>query len=173
MTPGGEVTARSDPDGGFVSAHARVDHRFDAGAVYVKPTADVGITYLSQGSYTETGAGGYGLSVGSLSTTTVSLNPFLELGGAFTVGGIAANASVRGGVLALLGDDPSVKAALLGAPAGPTFRIVDDSEDLFADLGAAIDLAVTDRLILKGSVDALLSGSEQSVGGALRLELSF
>jgi hypothetical protein len=173
VTPEGIVTAHGDPDGGFVAAHARIDYRFELGGLYLKPAADVGITYLSQGSYKESGAGGYGLSVGSLDLTTVSVNPFIEVGGVFAIDGMKANARVRGGVLALFGDDPSVNASFVGAPKGPSFAIVNDDDDLFADLGAAIDLAVSDRLVVKGSIDALLSGDEQSVGGALRLNLSF
>ncbi|MBL8584020.1 MAG: autotransporter outer membrane beta-barrel domain-containing protein, partial [Rhizobiaceae bacterium] len=173
VTPGGVVTAQGDTDGGFLAAHARVDHRFEVGSIYLKPTADLGITYLSQGAYDETGAGGYGLSIGSLDATTVSFNPFLEVGGVFTIGGMKANASVRGGVLALFGDDPSVEASFVGLPVGPNFAIIDDDESLFADIGAAIDMAVSDRLTVKGSVDALLSGDEQSVGAALRLKLAF
>lgn len=171
---GALLTADSNQDGYSVASHLRANHRFNFGSVFVDPTMDVGVTWLHQNGFTETGAGNFNAIVSPLDQTTVSLNPFLTLGNTFSLGGVAGEVKLRAGVLALLGDDPAVQAALAGTgPFGPTFQIESSQTNLFADLGAGVDLSVSDDFVLRGEVDALLSEDQNALGVFLRANYTF
>jgi uncharacterized protein with beta-barrel porin domain len=172
---GGQVvTASSAPDGGFVAAHLRASRWIDRGDWFLDPTLDIGLTALRQNAFVETGAGGFDMAVAALEQMTLSVNPFVTFGTRFDQGGTTGLLSFRAGALGLLGDDPAVEAAFVGVGGGgPTFLIRDGSSDLFADLGAGIDLSVSDRLSLRGEVDLLLSEDQTSYGARLRLNYSF
>jgi uncharacterized protein with beta-barrel porin domain len=176
ITPGGPATADGEPDDRWVAAHARAAHVFGLGsASYLKPWLDLGVQHVRQDGYAETGAGSYGLRVDAVEDTIVTLAPTLELGTAFDLGGIAAEASFSGGALALLGGaDRSTTVRLAGVGAdGPGFTVADGLEDLYATLGARVKARVGDRLTLEAGLDALLGGDRQSYVGSARLVWSF
>jgi len=174
MVGGDTLAAKGDQDGYWAAAHLRLDRRFDFGPVFIEPAADLGITWLRQNAYDETGAGDFGLALSSLEQTTVSFNPFVTFGSAVKLGDMAGEFKLRAGAVALFGDDPSVDAAFLGAGAGgPTFAIENNQQNLFADLGAGIDLSLSNNLTLHGNVDSLLSNDETVFSGRLRLDYSF
>jgi hypothetical protein len=175
LAVGGDMlTARGGQDGYWAAAHVRLDRRFDFGPAFIEPAADLGITWLHQDAYDETGAGDFGLALSSLDQTTVSFNPFVNFGHAVKLGDMEGLFKLRAGAVALLGNDPSVHAAFLGAGAGgPTFAIENNQQNLFADLGAGIDLSLSEKLTLHGNVDSLLSNDETVFSGRLRLDYSF
>ena len=51
------VTATSDPDGNYLSAHVRANQRFSFGSTFIDPTIDFGATRIHQNGYSEQGAG--------------------------------------------------------------------------------------------------------------------
>jgi uncharacterized protein with beta-barrel porin domain len=168
------MTASSAPDGSYVAAHLRASRWIDRGDSFFEPTLDIGVTALRQDAFVESGAGGYGMAISALEQTTFSINPFVTFGQRFEQGGTQGLVSLRAGVLGLMGDAPEVDAAFVGVGgSGPTFLIRNDSSDIFADIGAAIDLSVSDRVTIRGAVDALLSDEQTSYGATLRVNFAF
>lgn len=168
------VTATSDPDGNYLSAHVRANQRFSFGSTFIDPTIDFGATRIHQNGYSEQGAGGYGMAVSDLEQTVYSVNPFVNFGRAIDLNGMAGQTLFRAGMLGLFGDTPAVQASFLGAGSdGPTFLMQDDPVSLFADFGASLDLAVSDRMTIRGAIDALLSDEEVSYQARVRLNYAF
>jgi hypothetical protein len=167
-----QLTATGDPDGYYLAAHLRASRRFETGAYFVEPTADFGLTWLRQRGYQESGAGGFNVNLASFEQTTFSFNPFVNFGGTFDIGGMPAELELRAGVLMLAGSDASVEASLAGA-GGPTFTIENDQAKVFADLGARLEMQISESLSLRGDFESLLSKDHVAVGGGLRLNLAF
>ncbi len=176
ITPGGTVTADSSPNANWISGHARLAHVVDlTEELYVKPWFDVGVDHQWQGSYSETGAGDYGLDVESFSQTLVTVNPMLELGSGFQLFGAEANASASAGLLAIVsGLDRSTGVRLRGMGGfGPTYQVSDQARPLFADIGASLDVKVHERAVLSFGGQALLAGNQQEYGGTGRVSIFF
>lgn len=173
--PGGaRATASSDPDGGFVAAHLRYERRIEHGEYYLRPIADLGLTWLSQNSFTESGAQGYGLRADRLEQTVLTINPQVEFGHEFAQGGRSGIASLRMGVVGLIGSDPSIEAAFIGAgDTGVTFGIQNQQADLLAQFGGALDLALSATTTIQGNLDALLAEDQYQIGAGLRVEYRF
>ncbi|WP_162409045.1 autotransporter outer membrane beta-barrel domain-containing protein [Acuticoccus sediminis] len=175
-TPGGATHVSGDPTLWWMAGHARAAHTFAVSdVVAVKPYVDVGVTHVSQDALRETGAGAYGLSADEFAETFVTLNPAAELSANFRLAGIEAQASLRAGVLAFIGNDGfETDARLVGAGgAGPTFTVRNDVDDLFADLGAALKAQVHDNVTVEAGLDALVGSDQQEYQGALRLNIHF
>ncbi|WP_127091592.1 autotransporter outer membrane beta-barrel domain-containing protein [Aquabacter cavernae] len=171
---GAYLIADSDQDGGYVASHARVSRRFDMGTLFLEPVADIGITWLRQNAFTESGAGDFNASLSALNQTTVSVNPFVNFGGTVNLSGYAASLKLRAGVLALFGDDPVLTASLAGTGTfGPSFTIQNSQSNLFADLGAGIGVSLAQDLSLSADVSALLSETQAAYGAQLRLNYRF
>lgn len=175
FTPGGLAYARGDPDLTFISAHARVAHEFAFGEAFVKPWIDVGLEQQWQGGYTEKGAGPFGLVVDDVSHTFFTINPMLEAGTRFALWGANFEATARAGMLAILGDNNRDAVVRLAGVAvgGPGFEISDDRNEVFAQLGAALEAKVGERVTVGADFDTLLSGDQQIYSGGLRLSVEF
>ncbi len=175
-TAGGDRIAHSSPDTSWIAAHARIERVFEPrDNLYVKPWLDVGVNHLRQDAFQETGAGGFGLDVAAYNQTLVTLNPMLEFGTTFAMFNRQAKASAAAGVLATVsGTDQSTQVRFLGAgPAGPTFTVSSESQRIFADLGANLEIKISDKSIFSIAGQALLSDDQQEYGAAGRLRFFF
>jgi len=171
---GDDFTATGSPDGTWLAAHVRANSRFSQGDGFIDPTLDIGLTSLRQDSFVEQGADGFSMSVSELEQTTISINPFVTFGTSFLQDGMTGQFSLRAGVLGLVGQDPSVDASFVGVGAsGPIFVIRNSQTNLFGDLGAAVDLSISDSLALRASADALVSDDQTSYSAQLVLNYSF
>ncbi len=176
MTPGGILSADSDPSTSWVAGHARISHYFDVTKnTYIKPWFDVGVQYTHQGGYTESGAGSFGLVVDSMSNTFVTLNPMLEIGTDFVLGGMSARANFGAGILAVVGgNEQSTNVRFIGAGgSGPGFSVASEGDDIFADLNASLVAQVNERTTIRASIGALLSDNQQQYSAGLRLNFGF
>jgi uncharacterized protein with beta-barrel porin domain len=176
IIPDGPVTADGEPDTRWVAVHGRAARVLDlAGASYLEPSLDLGLLHFRQDRYTETGAGDYGLEVDAFESTLGTLAPTLELGTAFAFRGMEAEATVRGGVLAVIwGTERSTEARLNGVgPDGPGFVVANQLDDLYATVGGRVEARLTERLTLRVGVQALLGDEQQAFDGSARLALSF
>lgn len=168
------LTATGEPDGSWIAAHVRANRRFEMGASFLDPALDLGVTAMRQGGFVETGADGFNMSVSSLDQTTISINPSLTYGSSFMHDGMTGQVTLRAGILGLIGQDPSVSAAFVGGgSAGPTFLIRDDQHNLFGEIGAAVDLSVSDSVTIKAAADALFSDEETSFAARLSVSYAF
>ena len=169
-----DFTATGKPDGSWLAAHVRANQRFEQGGGFIDPTLDIGLTSLRQDGFVEQGADGFNMSVSSLEQTTLSINPFVTFGTSFQQDGMTGQFSLRAGVLGLVGQDPSLDASFVGVGAGgPTFVIQNSQTNLFGDLGAAVDLSVSDSVAIRASADALLSDDQTSYAAQLSINYSF
>lgn len=176
MTLGGITTAQSDPTTSWVAAHARIAHYFEVSqSTYLKPRFDVGVQYTYQGGYTETGAGNFGLVVDATSNTFVTLNPMLEIGTDFNLGGMSTRANFSAGVLAVVGgNEQSTDVRFIGAGGnGPGFTVANEGDDLFVDLNASLIAQLNERTTIRANVGALLSDNQQQYSAGLRLNIGF
>ena len=88
---------------------------------------------------------------------------------------MAAEANIKAGALALVGADnrsTTVRLAGVGG-SGPSFTVADDADQLFADLGVAIEAQVHQRATLEASFDTLLSDNQQEYVGSARINILF
>ncbi len=176
MTLGGITTAKSDPGTAWVAAHARISHHFDLSqSTYIKPRFDVGVQYTHQDAYTETGAGDFGLVVDAMSNTFVTLNPVLEIGTDFSLGGMSAEANFSAGVLGVIGgNEQSANVRFIGAGSnGPGFTLANDGDDLFVDLNASLIAQLNEQTTLRANVGALIGETQQQYSAGLRLNIGF
>ncbi len=176
ITPAGLVRAHGDPSTAWVTGHARLAHVFDVtDTVHLKPWFDLGVERVWQDGYTETGAGPYGLQVGGFDDTFLTLNPMLELGATFNAWGMATEANISAGALAILGAtnrSTNVRLAGLGGN-GPSFTVADETDQLFADIGVAIEAQVHQRATIEANFDTLLNSNQQEYVGSARINIFF
>ncbi len=183
FTPEGADVASSSPSTNWVAGHLGGRHHFgltsdSGGAVqelYLQPSFDLGLDYQWQGSYTESRANGYGLVVDSFTNTAVTLNPMVEIGGDFEVFGIQANAGLSAGMLAVVaGRDRSTNVSFIGASQeGSSFMLSDTGNALFADVGAHLQAAVSNRVVLSLGFDTLQASGREDYEGSARLKILF
>ncbi|WP_226574053.1 autotransporter outer membrane beta-barrel domain-containing protein [Acuticoccus sediminis] len=175
--PGGG-TARDDADitGWWIAANARAAHRFDVGGgMFLTPTVDVGVQHWHQNAYSESGAGPFGLSVGAIEETAVTFNPFLEAGAGFALPGGTGELKLRAGVLAFLGNDTYETTLRYAGQngAGPSFKVDEKVDPVFADLGVALSAQVGESVTLSLGANALLSGDYRSLSARAGLDIAF
>lgn len=112
--------------------------------------------------------------VGDVANTFYTVNPGAQASMRFALWGADFEASASAGGLAIFGDnthDTAVRLTGVG-PTGPAFRIADETRTVFADLGAAIEAKVGERVTFGTNFDTLLSGDQQVYSGGLSLSLS-
>ncbi|MDU9006949.1 autotransporter outer membrane beta-barrel domain-containing protein [Sedimentitalea todarodis] len=176
ITPNGAMLAKGSPKSTWVAAHARVAHSFDIGpTTYLKPWADLGVQRLWQDGYSESGAGDYGLNVGSIDSTLYTLNLMLELGTSFQLGGMHTEATISGGGLFLAGDtDPSTSVSLVGVGLdGPSYIVAADNQTKFANINAKFKTQINKQTTLSADFGALISRDQNNYGGSLKLSFVF
>jgi uncharacterized protein with beta-barrel porin domain len=170
-TPDGAADARSDPDGFYAAAHLSAARRFDRGPVFAEPPADVGVVWLTQAGFSERGADGYGVTVDRLERTVLTLNPAVTVGHAFAGGGAA---TLKLGAVGLVGPDPDIDAAFVGAGAGPwSFRVADDASDLYGQIEAGVDMDLGAGGRLAAQAGGLFADDQRAYGLSLRLSWAF
>ncbi len=176
ITPGGPMNAESSANTNWLAFHARAAHSIAVTEqLSLEPSFDIGVDHQWQSGFSEAGASGFGLEVAGFSQTLTTLNPMLELGNAFEVFGVQANATASAGLLAVVtGRDRTTDVRFLGlGGGGPSFQVNDEARPVFADLRAGLEFVVRDRAVVSLGGTALLSGNQQEYGGAGRLSIFF
>ena len=176
LTSAGLRRAAGSPDLTWIAGHLRAEHRVDmTPSSHLRPWIDLGITHIMQVGYDETGAGDYGLAVDPIDTTYMTLNPVLDFGTRFEIGGMAAEATLSGGALIFLGDtDRSADAHLIGiGDAGPGFRVTDEGRQVYGDLGGSIKAQLNRRTSFEVALDTLLGEVEQQYRATAKLMIAF
>lgn len=131
-------------------------------SAYVRPMLGLGVSYVKRNGYTENGAGAANLHVAKEHETFVSLQPALEFGGEFGIGGKGTllRHFVRVGLTHFLGNNEQhVTASLEGAPAGvEPFTVITRSDRTYGDLALGMDVLIkggtTVRLEYNGQFSA-------------------
>ena len=151
--------------GGWQSA-VYVEHGLNLGgpALLVQPYGALQYIYLRQGSFTESGAGDYGLEVGGIDLHSLRTILGGRLARTLCVGSSQVTVEGRGLWMHELLDQATgiVDAQLIGAGAGiPAFAVsgVDLGRD-WAVVGMGVNCQLGPRMSVFGSYDAQLNGDQ-------------
>ncbi|MBS1143221.1 MAG: Outer rane autotransporter barrel [Proteobacteria bacterium] len=143
VSPG--IHASSKQDVWSASLQGRVSHDImNSESAYIRPMLGLGVSYVTRNGYSESGAGGANLNVAKENDTFVSLQPAVEFGGEFGMGGEGTllRHFIRLGATHFLGsNERRITASLEGAPAGvEPFTVVTRSDRTYGDLALGIDI---------------------------------
>ena len=168
-------TVESDSRMGFVNGGLRAAYVAGSPQLYWKPMLDLNLTYLSLGSFTETGSNGAALFVHGASKTLFSAAPTLEAGSEFWLSnGTLVRPLVRGGAIWYSDDDFALTAGFAGAPAGAgTFTINTGIDQVMGLIGAGLEIVNADNDALRLTYDAQLGETTQIHSVAIRGSASF
>ena len=168
--------ARADQDVGSVGGHVRAAYMFGGAAWFVTPRLDFGVEWVSMPSYRETWSSPFALRVKSGSDTYYTVQPAVEVGTEFAVGGgLQLRPRLTAAVTQFLGDaSASVSASLAAAPAGAgTFRTRTEVDRTRFEGSIGADLFGIGGLVFRGDVFGTASGNTGGYGGSIKLEIPF
>ena len=134
-------TLTGKPDSGTVNGRLRAAYTMQQGEFYLKPQADVNLTYLYSGAFTETG-GIASISSDSNSNTVFSFSPSFEIGGEVAMqNGVLVRPYMRGGVSFYSNSDITMQGRFVADTSGANpFSVTNSSDDVIWNLAAGVDL---------------------------------
>lgn len=166
---GFSALATSSHDVSYVGGKLRAAYLLGIGDWYLKPLLDINATRLSLGGFTETGAGGANLVVGSTDKTVLSASPALEIGAKWALSpSMLLRPYVRGGATFYSHTDFGVTTTFSGTPSGVAgFTTTTSIDRVVADVSAGADLFVAADTALKFNYDGQFGETirQHSVGG--------
>lgn len=175
--PGPNVTAQSNQDVKFVSAHVRLAHAFEQGSDwYVKPIIDLGATHSWFPAFQETGAGAADLNVEGRTETYVALTPELEVGGETRLAnGLLLRPYARLGVTHFFsGASPVITATFQGAPVGVApFTVTGEMDKTYEDIQVGLVVLRKKGQLLKLGYTGTFSDHLKSNTGSVKLTIPF
>jgi uncharacterized protein YhjY with autotransporter beta-barrel domain len=150
------ATASASPTAWHAGAHTRIAYQVPFDGWYLQPRLDLHLTYVRSGSYTESGAAPFNLSVEAEGSTLFSAVPAIELGGRIRLSETTMlRPYVSAGVAAMAHDDWATTARFAGQPGSRGFRATTPIPDVLAKFTLGADL---------------LSGANWDFGVQYRLE---
>ena len=175
-TPG--VTANGEQDFVSVSSQFRGAYAFEYTDWYIKPLADLNLTYVSTSSVTETGAGAANLRVDGSDDFYVSVRPAVEFGmelEADSVNGTLFRPRIAVGVTQFLTDpSQSVTATFNGAAPGiAPFTVQNDMDDTSLDIEVGLDVFTRRNVQFSLNGITQISKNSMNIGGSLQLAIAF
>ena len=119
LLPAGPVAAEGSQKLSYLAATARASYRMGSDQGYLKPMLEVSQLEVDTKGFTETGAGGLGLTIPKQNQQYTRVSAKLEAGSEFESHGAAIRPFARAGVSHLAGGDADLyAAAFAAAPAG-------------------------------------------------------
>ena len=176
VSPG--VRAASKQDVWSSSLQGRVSHDIMSGeSAYVRPMLGLGVSYVTRNGYSENGAGGANLNVAKEHDTFVSLQPAMELGGEFGVGGdgMRLRHFVRIGLTHFLGsNERHVTASLEGAPTGvEPFTVISLGDQTYGGLALGIDILRKSGMTVRIEYNGQFSANSTTNAIGIKLAMPF
>lgn len=161
-----------------VSVNGRISHDLMSGeATYARPMIGLGITHVSRGSYSETGAGAVNLNVDRAQDTFVTLHPAMEFGSEHRIGaaGTLLRHYVQLGLTHFLSrPNGQVTATLQSAPAGVApFTMKTEADQTYADVALGLDLLMRSGSTLRLDYSGQFSGSSAARGFSIKFAMPF
>lgn len=143
ITFGGlNLTANSAPNVSFVSSQLRAAYLIERNAWSFKPTLDFAVTHLNRSGVIEVGGGAANLDVSGSGNTYFSISPSLEISREYALENeTKIRAFADFGITSISGDEASLTASFLDAPAGAgSFNARGELDRVFGDieLGATL-----------------------------------
>lgn len=153
----------------------RLSYLRDMGPWYVKPLVDVGASYIHLGGYTETGAGGFNLTVASADKWLFSVMPGLEIGGEMRDGGGTIwRPYIRAGVTLYNDDGLSINARFADAAAAASgFNVATQLDTVYADIDTGMHVLTASGLNLRFNYEGRFGESTRQHAGTVKLSVPY
>ena len=168
------VTASGDFSGETYTARATTGYHMAAGRGF-DFTPNVGLTYYYNhvGSYTESGAGGLDLNVGSSNTQALLGRIGADLGYDIQRSTMLIRPVIRAGYsYDFIGDNTATTSSFTGA--GATFNTKNASPERNSwDVGASLNLVTASNMTLSADYDYMAKSDYDSHTGVLRARFNF
>ncbi|MEM9029349.1 MAG: autotransporter domain-containing protein [Pseudomonadota bacterium] len=134
-------TATSEHDVRYVTGQLRAAYTFAMPGWYMRPRADLTVTYLDREGVTESGAGTANLAVDGGEETIFAVTPGVEIGGTYElVPGTRLKPFLIAGVTFFSDDEHSLTSAFALAP-DVSFETTTEHGDVFGNIHAGATLA--------------------------------
>ncbi len=166
-------TVSSSPNVYNGAIRARIARTFAATDFYAKPYVDLDAVYSRVGEYKESGV--YGLEFDETDQWNFAVSPSLEFGSRYTYdSGASLRFFGRVGLTVLANSDWQTSAQFASAPAGTgKFTTTLDHEDVFASIGAGLQVTSIDGFDLRLEYDGRFSDKLATNSGSLRVSIPF
>ncbi|PVB59351.1 autotransporter outer membrane beta-barrel domain-containing protein [Labrenzia sp. 011] len=166
-------TVSSSPNVYNGAIRARIARTFAATSFYAKPFVDLDAIYSRVGEYKESGI--YGLEFDETDQWNFAVTPSLELGSRYNYdSGTSLRFFGRVGLTVLSNNDWQTRAQFVSAPSGAgKFTTTLDHEDVFASIGAGLQLTSVDGFDLRLEYDGRFSDKLATNSGSLRVSIPF
>lgn len=153
----------------------RLSYLRDMGPWYVKPLVDVGASYIHLGGYTETGAGGFDLTVASADKWLFSVMPGLEIGGEMRDGGGTIwRPYIRAGVTLYNDDGLSINARFADAAAAASgFNVATQLDTVYADIDTGMHVLTASGLNLRFNYEGRFGETTRQHAGTVKLSVPY
>jgi hypothetical protein len=172
---GGFTNAQSEQEVMSGLIKLRLSYLRDMGPWYVKPLVDVGASYIHLGGYTETGAGGFNLTVASADKWLFSVMPGLEIGGEMRDGGGTIwRPYIRAGVTLYNDDGLSINARFADAAAAASgFNVATQLDTVYADIDTGMHVLTASGLNLRFNYEGRFGESTRQHAGTVKLSVPY
>jgi len=169
-------TATSENRIGFLSNHVRAAYTIGSHSFYLRPSLDIGASYVHVGGFEETGGGPLSLIVRGNDTLYGTVSPAIEVGGELSFAdGTLLRPFARVGLTRVIGDmTPEIEASLASGLAElAPFSISTDMDKTFTDMAVGFDLMTKGGTTLRFTGNGQFSKDIESYGGSLKLSVRY
>jgi outer membrane autotransporter protein len=168
------VVAEGDTTITTITGLARLSYSYGETGWYVTPMVDLGANYIEIDGFSETGAGGIGLTVASSDQTIIFGGPAIEIGTTVRSDKLVFRPYAKAGVTFLSEDSMASSARFNGAAAGSSdFATVSLFDDVFADLSGGVQMFSADVINLKIGYEGRLSDNAEQHGVEGKLNINY
>ncbi|MDT2020475.1 hypothetical protein [Methylocella sp. CPCC 101449] len=174
--PGFGAVARSRPQFVHFGGRLRAAYEFSFDNWYLKPFADLDISYVRQSAYRETGAGLFDLAALATSRTSVMATPGLEIGGRIDINKTMTLRPYLIGGVSFLGNGgwtARMQLADFALSSIAPFQITTGAPKVYGNLTAGLELATAGGFELRA--EYILRGARNYIDqtASLRAALRF
>ncbi len=158
------------------SGQLRAAHLFERGRWSFKPRIDLGVDYLSMGSFTESGNTGFRIRHDGEDNIYTHLQPAIDIATEIeTDDGLLIRPKLSLGITQFIGASaPSVTGSFVVAPAEVApFTASTELDKTRFDVAASVDVFTRKDLVVRAELFGSFSDNSESYGGGLKVELPF
>ncbi|WP_255702300.1 autotransporter outer membrane beta-barrel domain-containing protein [Roseomonas cutis] len=166
--------ASASPRAWQVGAHARVAYQIPFEGWYLQPRVDLHLNHVRSGSYTESGASPFNLTVDGQGETSVAATPAIEVGGRIRIAeGMVLRPYASAGLSLVSNGDWAATARFAGQPASRGFRATTPIPDTLGKFALGAELLSTGNWDFKLQYSADLGDRYASHAGMARVAYRF
>jgi len=158
------------------SAQLRAARLFDVRGWHIKPRLDLGVDYLSMGSFNESGDTNFRIQHDGQDETYVHLQPAVDISTELeTVTGNLIRPRLSLGITQFIGNAaPQVRGRFAATPAAVApFTTTTELDKTRLDVAAGLDVLASKNLVVRAEVFGSFSENSETYGGGLGLAMRF